>query len=273
MRKKSARKRNTAGNVAEKAIAGKPASRFAGLLGNGTKEGSRTWREPVDLAKGISTWMALYHYIEAPRAERFYELDLKGFGEEQMWDPDGPLEDRLEFSSNHHRWKEDRKELERQIYWALREGRLVAKGYNSNAPIDAPRQAIPVDRWKDLKLDMKQSIATGSGIVVTQLLVFDPRREKPEPARWRARVSPAALRAWYLEWIGRCEAERKIPTREDDFSEAKMKFADAVTRQHLRELRRELGPESWKKKGRRGATANRKGRDTSARCDTSSESQ
>ena len=69
------------------------------------------------------------------------------------------------------RYRHLRQRLEEELIEKLRNGTLVASGYDSNAPIDAPAVTIPPDRWRVLTPDFDESTATSGdrkiiGIVV-----------------------------------------------------------------------------------------------------------
>ncbi len=69
--------------------------------------------------------------------------------------------------------------------------------------------------------------------------------------------SGGKLRKWYAEeWVPKNKADEAIPSREQELKAAKQACGDGVTRQAIRTLRKELAPESWRKRGRRTSRVN-----------------
>ena len=69
--------------------------------------------------------------------------------------------------------------------------------------------------------------------------------------RRSGKFSPIRLRQWYEEWIVTNETTSNQPSRDEDWTAAKLELGDGVPRDAVWELRRELAPDSWTKKGRR----------------------
>jgi hypothetical protein len=83
----------------------------------------------------------------------------------------------------------------------LRDGSLVATGYDSRAAINAPPVAIPADRWRVLTPNFEDSSAAGGGLSIGGILVSDSNRpgarreaSSPEP---QLRIAKAARRACF----------------------------------------------------------------------------
>lgn len=220
-------------------------------IAQGIMPDRRPWYAQLEPAEGVPAWEALYHFIDADRSERFYRLDLMGYGDEGNRHPDWPDEELADFNSKHFHWKMEKAEFEHLLYWRLRKGKLIARGFSSTSALDAPRQEIAGERWADLELDIRKSKASGPGIDMTQILVFDPSRLKKRSTKSMVRVSAARLRAWYNKRITEFSCLGKTPSREDDDKAARKMFGKSVSRSPVRTLRRELAPQSWTQKGRR----------------------
>ena len=145
-----------------------------------------------------------------------------------------------------------REKLESEILERLRQGQLVATGYDSRAALDAPPITIPADRWRVLTPDFNKSSATAVGFTVVGILVFEGEtQKKPKPNRSAGRLAPARLREWYRSWIDQNTCMGTIPSRDEDWAAAKQALGESVPRDAVRTLREELAPAHWRKKGRR----------------------
>ncbi len=224
----------------------------------GIRPDRRPWYARRDVRKGVPSHEALYHFIDKASAEKFYELDLMGYGNEHNRDPDWPDEELIRFDSEHYHWKLLKEQLEEKLERKLRNGDLLARGFSSNAALDSPRQAIAPERWNDLDLDSKTSTATGPNLTITQILVFGKPSESPGK-RSNLRVPRDAIRAWYVGWVAANDGKGTAPTRDEDEAAARTEFGERVTRNILRALRRELAPARWTMRGRRREVPNRKG--------------
>ena len=71
------------------------------------------------------------------------------------------------------RYQELRSQLEQELTQKLRDGSLVATGYDSRAAIDAPPVAVPADRWRVLTPILEDSSATAAGMAITGILVYE----------------------------------------------------------------------------------------------------
>jgi DNA-binding winged helix-turn-helix (wHTH) protein len=97
------------------------------------------------------------------------------------------------------RYRGLRGELKTALVEKLREGLLVATGYDSRASLAAPPATIPADRWRVLAPSFEESSAAGGGLAISGILVSSSNiagRWKevsvPEP---RLRIVKAARRA------------------------------------------------------------------------------
>lgn len=215
---------------------------------------SRPAWEKRDPASGLSTWDALYHFIDSRMATELYELDLSGYGDEANIDPGWWPDERRDFDLNNFRYRDRLRELQARLWGKLLRGELIAYGYSNQAPLDAPRRAIIAERWEDLVLAARESTASGNGIEVTQIRVFLPGSSGMDGApRARKSYARTELRKWYLDRIGDCAKSGRLPSRDDDYREANARFGGSVPKRAVQELRRELAPESWKRKGRRAS--------------------
>jgi hypothetical protein len=206
--------------------------------------------EKSDPAAGLSTWDALFHFVDRERAERLYELDLGGYGDPSVIDPLWWPEEQEEFNAGARELRRLQTDLESRLVRMLASGELIAKGFSNQTPLDGDRRHVNRERWLDLDLDLKESIATGPGIAITQILIFAASGPKADEPAKPAAFSAAALRRWYLDRIAACDAEGRQPSREDDYRDANAAFGRVPKRQ-VEAIRRELAPEAWTKKGRR----------------------
>jgi DNA-binding response OmpR family regulator len=104
-----------------------------------------------------------------------------------------------EYERNVFRYRELRERLETALVAKLRDGSLVATGYDSRAAIDAPPATIPADRWRVLTPNFEDSSAAGGGLSISGILVSDSNRggarreaSSPEP---QLRIAKAARQA------------------------------------------------------------------------------
>ena len=215
----------------------------------------RIWQE-VRPDTGLTLRQAMLSYDEEGLAERFYDLDAQGYGGEPppLVSPEGwrtAREDLINFGRCAREWREAKGRLEFCLRQKLITGKLVAAGHAATDALDEPAQTIVADRWRTLAPDFEASSATGPGIIVGGILVF-PTPPKPEAAGAAPRqVGRSRLRAWYVGWVKTNVAEGKRSSREDDLAAAREAFGTSVSRERLRELRRELAPEAWRRLGRR----------------------
>jgi DNA-binding winged helix-turn-helix (wHTH) protein len=64
--------------------------------------------------------------------------------------------------------------LERKLIQKLQQGTLVASGFASHAPLDAPMVTIPPDRWRSLVPDFEASSAADAGVAIAGIVVREP---------------------------------------------------------------------------------------------------
>lgn len=208
--------------------------------------------EKLDPKKGLPVWEALFHFVDRRMAAELFELDLSGYGDLDNLDPSWWPDERREFEQKYGLHCLRLLDLQAQIWGKLLRGELVAYGFSNQAPLDAPRRSIAAERWLDLELGAKSSTASGPGIEVTQLLIYEPGRQgSPEARSSSKRYSTAELREWYADRILGCHREGRRPSREDDYREANARFEGVIPKRAVESLRRELAPDSWRRKGRR----------------------
>lgn len=214
---------------------------------------SRPYWEKMDPKAGLPVWEALFHFVNAALAVQLYELDLFGYGDRDTIDPDWWPAERQGFEKNNFLHTMKWQDLTTHLEEKLRKGELIAYGFSSHGPLDAPRSAVSPERWRDLTIDLKRSAAFGPGLEVTQLRIYAPAAEDAiAPVADRARgYSEAMLRRWYRERVGAFVAGGPIPSRADDYREAREMFGSAVGKRAVAQLRRELAPDLWTRKGRR----------------------
>jgi hypothetical protein len=161
----------------------------------------------------------------------------------------------------------------------LIEGRLVA---NMCLP-DGRRVDVPPERWGHLvphwdqdeagyadgEVVAREIIVRRRGDALTVPLPMElPRAAREQPAaatRKRpakpAPVSDATLKSWYMNRMKDCRREWRVPSQRDDEDDAKTAFGSRVTRERVRNMRKELAPPEWQERGRRRkGSGRRKGR-------------
>lgn len=143
-------------------------------------------------------------------------------------------------------------ELAASLLTRLRAGELISDGYDSRSPLDGPRRSIVADRWAALTPRFSDGSASGLGLHITGIRVFDNARKTS--SREPGRFSEADLRKWYASWVERNAREEKIPSRDDDYAAAKAAGFKGATHAIMRRLRNGLAPENWTARGRRAAT-------------------
>ena len=103
-----------------------------------------------------------------------------------------------------------------------------------------------------------------AGTVKLQPLTHPESGQPPTRAGTpRPRALDTEVRGWYEgTYIPECQAADKRPSEEEDWAAAKLKFGDKVRRDQIRNIRRDLAPEDWRKQGRRPSS--KKSADNSA---------
>ena len=215
----------------------------------------RIWQD-VTPETGLTLRQAMLFYDEEDLAERFYDLEAQGY----HGDPpprvglDGwptPREVLIDFDGGARELRQAMSRLEFCLRQKLITGKLVATGHAATDALDEPARTIAADRWRTLVPDFEWSTASGPGVVVGGILVFRTRA-KPDPAGSAPRqAGRSQLRAWYVRWVQSNLANGKQPSRELELATAREHFGLSVSRDRLRELRRELAPEQWRRVGRR----------------------
>lgn len=207
--------------------------------------------EKADLQAGVSSWEALYHYVDTRKAEELFELVLSGYGDKSLIDSNWSPEEREAFQTSAFRLRRLLMDMGSLLWKKLRRGELVAFGHSNLAPLDAPRHEIRPERWEDLELDLEASSASGPGIEITQILIFPSQLVPPEVEDGAARAfSAAALRRWYRERVKTCRKSGRRPSREEDHRDANEDFEANVPKRAVEDLRRELAPRHWTQGGR-----------------------
>jgi hypothetical protein len=121
---------------------------------------------------------ALQSWCEPSLVAEMLQLKTQGYGGPQLLFPDGP---ETESERKQFRYLYLRKQLEAELLEKLKAGELIATGYDSGAPIDAPPNTIPADRWRTLTANYKESSATMGNVVITGIQVLRPTAQAPAP--------------------------------------------------------------------------------------------
>lgn len=212
------------------------------------------WQE-VSPGTGLTLRQAMLYYGPEAVAECFYDLDAQGYGGDppMLYGTDGwPTSPEIlsDFRIKSGQLRDARLRLEFCLVRKLVTGELVATGYAASGPLDEPARPIAADRWRTLTPDYETSQATGPGILVSGILVFkkQPKGKVTAPPRSAA---PARVRTWYRQWVDTNVASGTQPSRERDMEAARGELGISVSRELLRDLRRELAPPAWRQFGRR----------------------
>jgi len=208
--------------------------------------------EPPVEPLGCTPEEALRRWCDPVTGQEMRRLASEGYNGPTVISRSSNLES--EYYRNIIRYCELRSQQEAELLEKLRAGRLVAVGYDSRLPIDAPPIAIPSGRWpRALSLNFSESTATGGGLTVLDIQIFEglPDLARAPPVRSGRAVSQAKVVSWYLEWVKKNSLLGKAPSRKEDMAAAREIFGTHVTRELLRELRRDVSPEEWRRSGRR----------------------
>lgn len=130
----------------------------------------------------------------------------------------------------------------------LATGALYATGYNAHSGLDERAHTIAPDRWRTLKADTDTSHASSPGLDVSGILVFKQRR-KVAIAPAKPVASRSRIQNWYTKRVSDAEAAGLRYTRAEDEAASRHEFGIAP-RSLLRELRRDLAPQDWLRRGR-----------------------
>lgn len=196
----------------------------------------------------------MLYYDQENLADLFIELDALGYG----GDPpptvrlDGwPTEASVlsDFRVKSRQLREARARLEYCLVEKLVTGKLVARGYSSQAAPDEPAKNIVADLWRALVPDFDRSEASGTGHTIVGVLVF--REPLQRAQRSKARFALAAVRSWYEKRVKLFTKEGEVSSRDEDLEAAKQEFGSEIPRDIIRSLRRELAPPEWTRLGRR----------------------
>jgi DNA-binding winged helix-turn-helix (wHTH) protein len=101
---------------------------------------------------------------------------------------DGPLivilgEPSGEYERKVFRYQALRESLEAALLAKLRDGPLVTTGYLQGASVDQPPKIFLGDRWRVMAPNYEDSSATGAGITVFGILVYEDEAAAGVPAR------------------------------------------------------------------------------------------
>ena len=204
---------------------------------------------------GLTLRQAMLCYDGENLAERFLDLEAQGFAGDppMLYDVDGwptPREVLSLFRVRARQLSEARSRLEYCLTANLATGALTSTGYSAGDPLDEPARTIAPDRWRMLTPDFETSHATGAGVLVTGILVFQVRTNRTTEAA-PTRFSPAKARVWYQQWVKENTTAGTQPSRQADLDAARKALGGGIPRDVIRDLRRELAPEAWKSSGRR----------------------
>ena len=134
----------------------------------------------------------------------------------------------------------------------LRVGELIAQGFASNQGINEAAQRTHTSRWRLLEPDIEKSSARSDNLIITGILVFKSSKpKKQDKSELYRKYSEADVRHWYQKRITNCVEAGTIPSREEDAASARQHFEGGVSRDLLRQLRREYAPAEWSRRSRR----------------------
>ena len=209
--------------------------------------------EGLDLEKGVNCWFALFHFVDAAKARTLYDLEVMGYSDNSLLSAAASEDEQVEFRVNAARRQNLENELTDELFRMLRSCKLVAKGLSSTGPLDAIRREIHPDRWEDLDLNVRESKASGQGLDVSSILIFNLPNLIDIASRKDARVPEALVRKWYQKRADEWPKDQKHPSCKQDVAAAKMEFLGkkGVTKRLIESIRGELAPEEWVLPGRR----------------------
>jgi len=117
--------------------------------------------KPQTLCGAILTWGAPVAVAEMTRLEKEgWEAPLSFVGGRET-----------ESDRQSARYRSIRVQLEVALIEDLRQGKLIASGYDSRAAIDALAVVIPPDRWRVLVPNFEDSSATANGVTIIGILI------------------------------------------------------------------------------------------------------
>lgn len=93
---------------------------------------------------------------------------------------------------------------------------------------------------------------TARGFRRPRFWIVAPRLPSVQTAPQK-RPTQKQYESWYRAWMKECDAQRKIPSRNEDLTAARAHFGSRywVRETDVRELRKLLAPTEWRKQGRR----------------------
>jgi hypothetical protein len=167
----------------------------------------------------------------------------------------------------------------RWVLGELIEGRLVANmclADGRRVDVDAARWAYLIPHWNhdraayaDGEIVAREIVVRRQGDALTVPLPMElPLEPAPagatrkRPAKSKpASVSDATLKSWYMNCMKDSRREWRVPSQGDDEDDAKTAFGSRVTRERVRNMRKECAPPEWQESGRRRkGSGRRKGR-------------
>lgn len=143
--------------------------------------------------------------------------------------------------------------LQEELRTQLLAERLVGSGFDGASGIRSRRQDIPAERWSEFRLDCRRSRALGDGLVISNIKIREADGTEHK-TRSDDRVSMAALRSSYKKRVVELKDSGMTASEADDWAWAKETFGDRVSRRMVRELRAEIVPEEFKRRGRKATT-------------------
>lgn len=206
-------------------------------------------RGPADPERGIPLHRARFYFGSEAHVEWAADLNTRIRKITYNWTIDWS-----------ERFKEDQRlrqeltmvigHLETSLLKRLLAGELVAYGFSSHAPLDAPARAVLPERWATLTPNFTNCSAAGPGLQVSGIRVFD-KEVQSTTASSIGRLAEAHLRRWYCNWVEENQRAGRMPSRDDDLVAAKAACGNNVTHSMIRALRKEFAPEAWRAHGRR----------------------
>jgi hypothetical protein len=141
--------------------------------------------------------------------------------------------------------------LRRKFIAKLRCGEVTATGIKKPLTLTSKPIRIKPELWLCLTPNFTCSSAAGSGLELLNIRVFP--NQSGSAAKSNKKLGPMAeIRAWYSEYVSELMQRGKTSNREQDLEAARDKFGVArITNALVFDLRRELAPKDWQKRGRR----------------------
>jgi len=130
--------------------------------------------------------------------------------------------------------------LTSELLERLKSGELTATGYFKGQPPQAGISLIPSQLWESLKPSFFKSTASGGGVEIVGIRVFEnqPQTIKKEKD----------LQRWFKQKV---TSNYRPSSKQKMFAEAQVAFGGELSERALHRTWKNIAPESWKRPGRK----------------------